>query len=173
MEQVKIATAITSCKQSGKEKTTMIPRINVRIKRKRDTAVDELCFAEDNAIKKSKKENSYGGKSINKRRFIERNVYAANEEIKNYLKTRASREPTAIDITTENSPIYNSHNIKARKFELSRIIVEGLSPYYNENYFVTRDLFKFMVKTMVQKILDSKIYQGKYLISIVYFQCVY
>ncbi|XP_060880859.1 LOW QUALITY PROTEIN: ATP-dependent DNA helicase Q5-like [Metopolophium dirhodum] len=46
-------------------------------------------------------------------------------------------------------------NNKQKKFELSNLVVKLLNPYYKNNLFKTKELFKFMARQIVHKLLES------------------
>lgn len=52
-------------------------------------------------------------------------------------------------------------NNKQKKFELSNLVVKLLNPYYKNNIFKTKELFKFMAREIVHKILESMSNPGK------------
>jgi len=86
--------------------------------------------------------------------FVEHYMSAAKESTEHYLKTRKTFESTAT-IRTENN------NIQTRKFEFSRVVVNGLTPYYKNNFFATKGLFQFMAKSIGNKLLESTIGHGE------------
>jgi len=128
------------------EKTAKTSRINIGVKRGReaDEYVDKFKIT-----KKPKTDDEYSQRSITKclNSIFERNTFAANGSIKNYFKTRKSDEPTNIT-RTEYS------DIKARKFELSSVVVKELNSFYKKNNLITEvdyHLLKCMTKTIVHK----------------------
>lgn len=52
-------------------------------------------------------------------------------------------------------------NNKQKKFELSNLVVKLLNPYYKNNIFKTKELFKFMAREIVHKLLESTSHPGK------------
>lgn len=52
-------------------------------------------------------------------------------------------------------------NNKQKKFELSNLVVKLLNPYYKNNLFKTKELFKFMARQIVHKLLESTSHPGK------------
>lgn len=52
-------------------------------------------------------------------------------------------------------------NNKQKKFELSELVVNILNPYYKSNVFNTKELFKFMAREIVHKLLESTSHPGK------------
>lgn len=52
-------------------------------------------------------------------------------------------------------------NNKQKKFELSELVVNVLNPYYKSNVFKTKELFKFMARKIVHKLLESTSHPGK------------
>lgn len=53
-------------------------------------------------------------------------------------------------------------NNKQKKFELSNLVVKLLNPYYVKKIFMTKELFKFMAREIVHKLLESISHPGKY-----------
>lgn len=53
-------------------------------------------------------------------------------------------------------------NNKQKKFELSNLVVNLLNPYYKNNVFKTKELFKFMAREIVHKLLESTSHPGKF-----------
>lgn len=52
-------------------------------------------------------------------------------------------------------------NTKQKKFELSNLVVKLLNPYYKNSLFKTKELFKFMARQIVHKLLESTSHPGK------------
>lgn len=52
-------------------------------------------------------------------------------------------------------------NYKQKKFELSNLVVKLLNPYYKNNLFKTKELFKFIARQIVHKLLESTSHPGK------------
>uniref|UniRef100_A0A2S2QW87 DNA 3'-5' helicase n=1 Tax=Sipha flava TaxID=143950 RepID=A0A2S2QW87_9HEMI len=52
-------------------------------------------------------------------------------------------------------------NNKQKKFELSNLVVSLLNPYYKNSLFKTKELFKFMAREIVHKLLESTSHPGK------------
>jgi len=52
-------------------------------------------------------------------------------------------------------------NNKQKKFELSNLVVKLLNPSYKNNVFRTKELFKFMARQIVHKLLESTSHPGK------------
>lgn len=52
-------------------------------------------------------------------------------------------------------------NNKQKKFELSNLVVKLLNPYYVKKIFMTKELFKFMAREIVHKLLESISHPGK------------
>jgi len=50
---------------------------------------------------------------------------------------------------------------KQKKFELSDLVVKLLNPYYKSSLFKTKELFKFMAREIVHKLLESTSHPGK------------
>lgn len=50
---------------------------------------------------------------------------------------------------------------KQKKFELSDLVVDQLNPYYKNFFFKTKELFKFMARKIVHKLLESTSHPGK------------
>lgn len=59
----------------------------------------------------------------------------------------------------------DEQNNKQKKFELSDLVVKLLNPYYKNNLFKTKELFKFMAREIVHKLLESNSYPGKTMYS--------
>jgi len=59
----------------------------------------------------------------------------------------------------------DEQNNKQKKFELSNLVVKLLNPYYKNNIFNTKELFKFMAREIVHKLLESNSYPGKIMYS--------
>lgn len=53
-------------------------------------------------------------------------------------------------------------NTKQKKFELSNTVVKFLNPYYKNNLFKTKELFKFMAREIVHKLLESSSHPGNF-----------
>lgn len=50
---------------------------------------------------------------------------------------------------------------KQKKFELSNLVVNLLNPYYKNNVFKTKELFKMLARQIVHKLLESNSHPGK------------
>lgn len=50
---------------------------------------------------------------------------------------------------------------KQKKFKLSDLVVKLLNPYYKNSLFKTKELFKFMAREIVHKLLESTSHPGK------------
>lgn len=55
-------------------------------------------------------------------------------------------------------------NNKQKKFELSNLVVNLLNPLYRNGVFDTKELFKFMAREIVHKLLESTSHPGKLII---------
>lgn len=61
----------------------------------------------------------------------------------------------------DNSTILANADENITKVELSKIIVLFLNPYYEHNVFKSRELFKFMAREIVHKLLTYPVLPGK------------
>jgi len=75
------------------------------------------------------------------------NTFKANKNSQDTMKTNKNK--------TEDP------NNKQKKFELSNLVVKLLNPYYKNNLFKTKELFKFMARQIVHKLLESTSHPGK------------
>jgi len=77
--------------------------------------------------------------------------------VNNTIKTnKNSQESTKTNKNKTEDP-----NNKQKKFELSNLVVKLLNPYYKNNLFKTKELFKFMARQIVHKLLESTSHPGK------------
>jgi len=89
-------------------------------------------------------------KSLGVRLGMSSNVNFTNKTNKN------SQESLKINKNKTEDP-----NNKQKKFELSNLVVKLLNPYYKNNLFKTKELFKFMARQIVHKLLESTSHPGK------------
>uniref|UniRef100_A0A2S2P906 DNA 3'-5' helicase n=1 Tax=Schizaphis graminum TaxID=13262 RepID=A0A2S2P906_SCHGA len=89
-------------------------------------------------------------KSLGVRLGMSSNVNFTNKTNKN------SQESMKINKNKTEDP-----NNKQKKFELSNLVVKLLNPYYKNNLFKTKELFKFMARQIVHKLLESTSHPGK------------
>jgi len=132
-----------------------IPSTSVGVKRIRD--VNE-CTIEQSTLKKTKtehKSNEHNKPSMTTSisSLKEENMLAAQKSNANYLKIRKTSEPTTTN-RTEN------HKVQLKKFEYSKVVLKKLTPYYKKNYFATKELFKFLAKSIVHRLIDTTVYPG-------------
>lgn len=70
--------------------------------------------------------------------------------LSNALKTNKLHEPIKTIKNKTEDP-----NNKQKKFELSNLVVQLLNPYYKNNVFKSKELFKFLAREIVHKLLES------------------
>ncbi|VVC35974.1 Helicase, C-terminal,P-loop containing nucleoside triphosphate hydrolase,ATP-dependent DNA [Cinara cedri] len=73
-----------------------------------------------------------------------------------------SQEPVKINKYKTEDP-----NTKQKKFELSELVVNLLNPHYKNNVFKTKELFKFMAREIVHKLLESNSYPDEQNIKLI------
>lgn len=76
--------------------------------------------------------------------------------LNNTLKTNKLHEPIKTNKNKTEDP-----NNKQKKFELSNLVVQLLNPYYKNNVFKSKELFKFLAREIVHKLLESTSNPGK------------
>jgi len=79
--------------------------------------------------------------------------------INNAIKTNKNSQES---MKTNKNKTEDPNN-KQKKFELSNLVVKLLNPYYKNNLFKTKELFKFMARQIVHKLLESTSHPGKYI----------
>lgn len=77
--------------------------------------------------------------------------------INNTIKTNKNSQES---MKTNKNKTEDPNN-KQKKFELSNLVVKLLNPYYKNNLFKTKELFKFMARQIVHKLLESTSHPGK------------
>lgn len=77
--------------------------------------------------------------------------------VNNTLKTKTKSHESIKTIKNKTE----DPNNKQKKFELSELVVNLLNPYYKNNVFKTKELFKFMAREIVHKLLESNSHPGK------------
>jgi len=159
MVRHKINNLINTSEESitDKERTAEIPSTSAGVKRVLD--VNE-CTIEQSTSKKIKTEHKYNehnkrSTTTSKSSLKEENTLAAQQSNANYLKIRKTSEPTTTN-TTEN------HKVQLKKFEYSKIVLKKLTSYYKKNYFATKELFQFLAKTIVHRLIENKFSPGKF-----------
>lgn len=78
-----------------------------------------------------------------------------SSSVNNTFKKKPHEPIKTIKNKTED-PIY-----KQKKFELSNLVVSLLNPYYKNNLFKTKELFKMLARQIVHKLLESNSHPGE------------
>lgn len=78
-----------------------------------------------------------------------------SSSVNNTLKKK-THEPIKVIKNKTEDPIY-----KQKKFELSNLVVSLLNPYYKNNLFKTKELFKILARQIVHKLLESNSHPGE------------
>lgn len=79
--------------------------------------------------------------------------------VKSHKINSKSHEPVKTIKNKTEDPIY-----KQKKFELSNQVVSLLNPYYKNNLFKTKELFKILARQIVHKLLESNNHPGKFIV---------
>lgn len=88
-------------------------------------------------------------------------------ENQNCSKTEESRE---LQMNDNGMAKQSETNERSSKF--TTVVVKELLLYYKKDYFVNKNLFKFMVKTIVGRLMNSTICPGKSAYFIHYLFCI-
>lgn len=139
-----------------KEKTAETAQTNNGVKRKR-ADLNELEDVGQDTTKRQKadEDKSEMGDKINSITRCSATSSVANES-RHCLEIEESRELQTNDNGPKNQNEYNE-----RFLNFTSIIVKELLPYYEKQYFSNKDIFKFMVKTIIYRLMDSTICPGK------------